>query len=96
LLQLDEYIIDTLMVDLIGHDHQPSAYLVYLLLWRMTHGRRTSTVQIALQDIAEATGLSKRSVQSAIRWLARRELLGVSRASITAIPVYTLNRPWRR
>jgi len=96
LLQIDEYILDTLMVDLIGHDRQPSAYLVYLFLWRQTHGNRNASAQIALQDIAEQTGLSKRSVQSAVAWLARRKLIGVERDSITAIPVYTVMRPWRR
>ncbi len=95
-LQIDEYIFDTLMVDLIGHDRQPSAYLVYLFLWRQTHGNRTAAAQVALQDIAEQTGLSKRSVQSAIAWLAKRKLLSVARESITAIPVYTVMRPWRR
>jgi len=96
LLQIDEYIIDTLMVSLIGHDRQPSAYLVYLFLWRQTHGANAETAQIALQDIAEQTGLSKRSVQSAIAWLAKRKLVAVERDSITAIPVYTIMRPWRR
>lgn len=96
LLQLDEYIIDTLMVDLVGHDRQPSAYLVYLFLWRATHGKRQTTAQVALQDIAEETGLSKRSVQSAIGWLAKRALIAVARERITAVPVYTVNRPWKR
>ena len=96
MLQLDEYVLDTLMVDLIGHDRQPSAYLVYLFLWRHTHGRSQSTMKVALQDIAEQTGLSKRSVQSAITWLAKRKLVTVARESITAIPVYTVLRPWRK
>ena len=96
MLQVDDYILDTLMVSLVGHDRQPSAYLVYLFLWRQTHGNKTSTVQVALQDIAEQTGLSKRSVQSAIAWLAKRKLIAVARESITAIPVYTVNRPWKR
>jgi DNA-binding MarR family transcriptional regulator len=96
LLQIDDYILDTLMVDLIGHDRQPSAFLVYLFLWRRTHGQCAATVQIALQDIAEQTGLSKRSVQSAIAWLAKRKLVAVARDSITAIPVYTVMRPWLR
>lgn len=84
------------MVDLIRHDRQPSAYLVYLFLWRQTHGRTVTAARIALQDIAEQTGLSKRSVQSAIAWLEKRKLIGVARESITAIPVYTVMRPWRR
>ena len=57
-LTLDCYILDTLMRDLVGHDRQPSAYLVYLLLWRETHGRTRKTAQLALIDIAEAAGLS--------------------------------------
>jgi hypothetical protein len=96
LLQLDDYIIDTLMPDLIGHDRQPSAFIVYLHLWRATHGRDAARAQIALQDLAEMTGLSKRSVQSALRWLVRRKLIAVQRQSITAIPVCTVLRPWRR
>jgi len=96
LLQLDPYILDTLMPDLVGHDRQPSAFLVYLHLWRQTHGAGEPHAQVALVDIAEATGLSKRSVQDALGWLAKRKLIAVSRASITAVPVYSVLRPWRR
>ena len=95
-LPLDEYIVDNLMPDLVGHDRQPSAFLVYLLLWRQTHGAGSATTQLALRDLASATGLSKRSVQAALSRLARRKLIRVERESITAIPVYTICRPWRR
>ena len=95
-LPIDEYILDSLMPDLVGHDRQPSAFVVYLNLWRQTHGNGQGTAQVALQDIAEATGLSKRSVQDAVGWLAKRRLVSISRASITAVPVYTVLRPWRR
>lgn len=84
------------MRDLIGHDRQPSAFIVYMVLWRKSHGNHAATAQIALQDIAELTGLSKRSVQSALGWLGKRKLIAVTRESITAIPVYTVLRPWRR
>ena len=96
MLQIDPYIIDTLLPDLVGHDRQPSAFIVYLHLWRATHGNCRATTQIALQDIAEMTGLSKRSVQTALAWLMKRKLIAVERRSITAIPVYTVLRPWRR
>jgi hypothetical protein len=96
LLQLDDYIVDTLMRDLIGHDRQPSAFIVYLFLWRQTHGERRTSARVALQDIAEQTGLSKRSVQSALGWLGKRRLIAVTRESITAVPVYTVMRPWKR
>jgi hypothetical protein len=29
-------------------------------------------------------------------WLAKRKLLAVAREHITAVPVYTVLRPWRR
>ena len=93
---LDAYIVDTLMRDLVGHDRQPSAFLVYLYLWRRTHGAAAQTTQVALIDIAEETGLSKRAVQDALGRLAKRKLLTVARESITAVPVYTVLRPWRR
>jgi hypothetical protein len=93
---LDPYIIDTLMADLVGHDRQPSAYLVYLALARRALGVNHTQVAIALQDIAEATGLSKRTVQSALAHLAYRRCITVERASVTAVPTYTVLRPWRR
>jgi DNA-binding MarR family transcriptional regulator len=93
---LDAYILDTLMRDLVGHDRRPSAFLVYLYLWRETHGHGHREIQVALFDIAEDVGLSKRSVQDALSWLSKRELITVERESITAVPVYTVLRPWRR
>jgi len=95
-LAIDAYIVDTLMPDLVGHDRQPSAFLVYLCLWRQTHGTGVATAQVALRDIAERSGLSKRAVQGALAWLVKRRLIGVARASITAVPVYTVLRPWKR
>ena len=64
--KIDAYVMETLLADLVLHDRQPSAFLVYLLLWRQTHGDKRETAQIALRDIAEQTGLAKRSVQSAL------------------------------
>ncbi len=92
----DAYVIDTLMHDLIGHDRAASAFVVYLYLWRESLGRDASTVQTSLRTIAEGTGLSKRGVQDALSVLARRRLLGISRQSITDIPVYSVRRPWRK
>ncbi|MGH7670353.1 MAG: helix-turn-helix domain-containing protein [Gemmatimonadaceae bacterium] len=96
-LSLDPYVIDTLMPDLVGHDRQPSAFLVYLLLWRHTHGAAAGAcfAQLPLLDIAEATGLSKRSVQDALARLANRGLVRVHRAGITAVGEYTVLAPWR-
>lgn len=93
---IDEYILETLMRDLVGHDRQPSAYLVYVFLWFETHGKKQPAAQMALIDIAEGVGLSKRGVQDALGHLGRRKLIAVERESITAVPVYTVLRPWRR
>jgi hypothetical protein len=95
-VEIDEYVLDTLMADLVGHDRQPSAFLVYLFLWRRTHGAGDDTAQVSLFDLATGTGLSKRAVQDALRWLSRRRLLSIQRAGITAVPVYTVRRPWLR
>jgi len=95
-IEVDGYVLDTLMADLVGHDRQPSAFLVYLHLWRHTLGAGKPAAQLSLLDLATGTGLSKRAVQEALRWLSRRRLLGVQRESITAIPVYTVRRPWVR
>ena len=95
-IEIDDYVLDTLMPDLVGHARQPSAFLVYLYLWRHPHGTGEATAQVSLFDLATATGLSKRSVQEALRWLSKRRLLSIARAGITAIPVYTVRRPWAR
>lgn len=99
-VQVDDYVLDTLMADLVGHDRQPSAFLVYLHLWRRTHGAAEapvgSAVQLSLLDLAAATGLSKRAVQAALARLVRRKLIASWRESITAVPVYTVLRPWMR
>ena len=101
---VDAYVLDSLMADLVGHDRQPSAFLVYLFLWRRTHGRTdredgeagADEAQVSLLDIATGTGLSKRAVQEALRTLAKRHLLAIEREGITAIPVYRVLRPWSR
>lgn len=94
-VSVDAYVLDALMPDLVGHDRQPSAFVVYLFLWRATGGGRRA-LQASLLDVVAATGLSKRAVQAAIKTLARRRLVDVARAGITAVPVYTLRRPWLR
>jgi hypothetical protein len=93
---VDAYVLDTLMADLVGHDRQPSAFLVYLFLWRRTHGSGEPAAQVSLLDISTATGLSKRAVQEALRSLTKRRLLTIEREGITAVPIYGVLRPWRR
>ena len=92
-IEIDAYVVDVLLRDLVGHDRSPSAFLVYLWLWRRT---RNGDARVPLVRIAEGTGLSKRGVQDAIGHLEERRLLRVSRESITAIPEYSVLRPWAR
>jgi len=93
---LDPYIADVLMRDLVGHDRLPSAFLVYLWLWRMSRGEGRERVGASLQTIATQTGLSKSAVQAAVRHLARRQLVTAARSGPTAAPVYEVHQPWRR
>ena len=72
---IDSYLIDVLMPDLVGHDRRPAAFLVYLFLQRHSRPNRRGEVAVSLQTIATRTGLSKSTVQSAIRHLKRRRLL---------------------
>ena len=95
-LRFDPYLIDSLLPDLTGHDHRPSAFLVYMFLWQASRIARRKGVAFSYQEIATRTGLAKRTVQLAVRHLANRELIAVEQASITATPVYTVLSPWRR
>ena len=92
-IELDAYVVDTLMRDLVGHDRQPSAFLVYVHLWRRAGGGAMA-VRASLQEIADATGLSKRAVQDAVGRLHRRRLVSIRREGITAVPEYRVLRPW--
>ena len=94
--RIDAYVLDTLMADLVLHDRQPSALLVYLHLWSRAAGTRRHQVSTSHQEMADATGLSKSAVQHATRSLLRRKLIDVSRESQTAVPRYTVRKPWRR
>jgi DNA-binding transcriptional ArsR family regulator len=91
---LDPYVMETLMPDLVGHDRAPSAFLVYLKLWHGAGGPGRK-LEISLSSLAVETGLSKSSVQAALRRLAKRGLVSSRRTSPTAIPLYLVHAPWR-
>ncbi len=95
-LGLDPYIVDTLMRDLVAHDRAPSTFVVFLWLWRQTHAQARDKIGASLADIAHATGLSKSSVQNAIRRLSRRRLVMTSKAGPTVAPIYQVNETWKR
>jgi IclR helix-turn-helix domain len=92
---VDAYVIETLMADLVRHDRQPSAFLVYLHLAYRSTGRK-ATVRTSHQEMVDATGLSKSAVQGAVRTLVRRRLVRATRETATAVPEYAVLRPWRR
>src|SRR5262245_56815622 len=93
-IPIDAYVLDALMPDLVGHDRRPSAFLVYLFLWRRSRAA-TQPICASYQMLADGTGLSKRAVQVAVRSLQRRQLIDVKRRSTTAAPVFTLRCHWR-
>jgi hypothetical protein len=94
MFSLDDYIVDVLMRDLVGHDRRPVSFLVYLWL-AAEQKRKSAPVQISYQDLAENIGVSKSSAQAAVGWLVRRKLLAVSKQTVTATPRYTVLTPWR-
>ena len=94
-LTLDSYVIETLLPDLVGHDRRPSAFLVYLALAARSSAR-TDAARLSLRDLAGLTGLSKRTIQGALRVLVRRRLVAVSRDGATEVAAYEVKRPWRR
>ncbi|HTV07241.1 MAG TPA: hypothetical protein VME86_17860 [Acidobacteriaceae bacterium] len=95
MLKLDEYVLDVLMRDLVGHDRRPVCFLVYLWL-AGEEQRRGKAVQISYQELAESVGVSKSSAQSAVGWLVRRKLLNVTKQTVTATPKYVVLSPWKR
>lgn len=93
---VDVYVADVLMRDLVGHDRRPSAFLVYLWLWRNGPATGRETVGASLQNLATRTGLSKSAVQEAVRHLVRRGLVTAIRSGPTDAPLYYVKQPWRR
>lgn len=94
MLHLDDYLVDVLMRDLVGHDRKPTSFLVYLW-FTAEQARREGAVQVSYQELAESIGVSKSSAQAAVSWLVRRKLLAASKEKTTAIPNYTVRSPWR-
>jgi hypothetical protein len=93
MLALDPYVVDVLLPDLVGHDRRPSAYLVYLVLWRRARAAEGG-VEASLRSLTEATGLSKRAVQDALDHLAKRRLISTRRESTTAVARFEVHEPW--
>src|SRR5207248_489715 len=84
------------MRDIVGHDQQPAAFLVYLYLSSRAARQGWRPVKASLRMLANETGLSKSAVQSAIAKLQYRQLVKTSRAHRTAVPAHRVLRHWRR
>jgi hypothetical protein len=95
-IEIDEYVVDVLLPDLVGHDRSSGAFLVYLVLWAELYRTGQRRVAMSLRDLADRTGLSKSAVQAAVRILNRRGLVTIAKPSPTAIPEYELVRHWLR
>jgi len=95
-IPVDDYVLDVLMRDLVGHDQQPAAYLVYLHLYRQAVRDKWKPVSSSLRTIADATGLSKSAVQTALEKLRRRELIASTSEHSTAVPRHRVLRHWRK
>jgi hypothetical protein len=96
LLAIDRYVVDTLMPDLVGHDRRPAAFIVYLFLLSAVSRGPRDVATVSLQTIAVKTGLSKSSVQAALRHLKRRGLIDPALVATTSNPARRVLRPWKR
>ena len=95
-IPIDDYVLDVLMRDIVGHDRQPAAYLVYLWLYGRAARTKWRPVAASLRSLADETGLSKSAVQTALECLRRRELIESESEHATAVPSHRVLRHWRR
>jgi hypothetical protein len=95
-MKIDPYVSETLMRDLVSHSRSAAAFLVYFQLYCLTHGSGRTSVPVSHGALAELTGISKRSVQTAIGHLIERRLLRSHKARPTSVPVYAVLTPWAR
>jgi len=92
---IDDYVLDVLMRDLIGHDQKPATFLVYLYLYGLAARNKWRHVSASVRTIADATGLSKSAVHTALAHLRRRQLIATAADHITATPRHRVLRHWR-
>jgi hypothetical protein len=97
MIPCDDYVIDVLMRDLVGHDRRVVSFLVYL--WFTSEQgkeqRKGHVVEASYRQIAECIGVSKSSAQAAVGWLIKRKLLVSTKKTVTATPRYKVLTPWR-
>jgi hypothetical protein len=91
---IDDYVLDVLLPDLVGHDRSPAAFLIYIVLWTQLFRSEERSTAVSLQKLSELSGLSKSAVQQAVRVLRQRGLIKVRKTSETSVPEYELVRHW--
>ena len=92
-VQIDRYVVDTLMRDLVGHDRRPAAFVVFVAILTAADGK---AIALSNQQLADRTGLSKRAVQDATAHLARRGLMRIERRGRTEPALFSPLTPWQR
>src|SRR5436305_13997545 len=83
---IDDYVLDVLMRDIVGHDQQPAAFLIYLYLSGRTARQHWRPVNASLRMLADETGLCKSAVHSARATLHSRQWQKTARAESTSLP----------
>jgi DNA-binding transcriptional ArsR family regulator len=95
-IYVDPYVFDVLMPDLVGHDKRPAAFVVYLFLLTASSRLKRDVVGASLQTISTKTGLSKSTVQNALRHLRNRGLIDSDLVATSTQPLRRILCPWRR
>jgi hypothetical protein len=95
-IPIDDYVLDVLMRDLIGHDQKLAAYLVYLHLYGQAVRHHWKPIAASVRTIGDATGLSKSAIQVALAHLRRRQLVATTADHLTATPRHRVLRHWRK
>ena len=100
---LDDFVVDWVMRELVRDPNppkknqkpnpSPATFIVYLVLWRMAFNN-IWVAYVSHQKIADSTGLSKSSVQNAIRQLNQRQFIDTIKATDTSTPEHHVKRPW--
>ena len=93
---IDDYVLDVLMRDLIGHDQKPAAFMVYLHLYGQAARNKWRRISGSVRTIADVTGLSKSAVHAALIHLRRRQLIATTADHVTATPRHRVLCHWRK
>jgi DNA-binding MarR family transcriptional regulator len=94
-IPIDNYVLDVLIRDLIGHDQKPAAFVVYLHLYGKATLNKWRQISASVRTIADETGLSKSAVHAALTHLRRRQLIATTADHATATPRHRVLRHWR-